>query len=64
VITLLTCKQAAAWLRLSETTIRKMARERQIPCISLGDGLHFVVSELEDWFGFKFRFDTTEAKYG
>jgi excisionase family DNA binding protein len=61
---LLTCAQAAAWLRLSEGTIRKMAREGNIPCISIGDGLRFIAAELEDWFGLKFRFNDPGAKHG
>lgn len=47
---LLNCEQVAAWLRCSESTVKKMVRQKQIPCIKLRKGIRFIVSELEFWF--------------
>lgn len=33
---LLTCKEAAAELRLNEETVRVLARRRELPCVRLG----------------------------
>jgi len=48
--TILSCTQAAAWLRCSETTIRKMVKQKQIPYIKCGKRMLFIAAELEDYF--------------
>ena len=49
---ILSCSQVAVWLQRSEAAVKKMARLGQIPYIKSGKGLRFILSELEDWFGF------------
>ena len=58
--TILNCAQAAAWLRCSESTIRKMAEQEQIPFIRCGRKLLFIAAELEDWFFCKVDADAQE----
>ena len=52
---ILSCSQIAVWLQRSEAAIKKMARLGQIHYIKSGKGLRFILSELEDWFGFNQR---------
>ena len=47
---ILNCAQVAAWLRCSETTIRKMVKQKQIPFIKCGRRVLFIAAELEDYF--------------
>ncbi len=47
--TLLTYKEAAAFLTVSEATLRRWVMLRQVPFIKIGKSVRFDPAELEAW---------------
>jgi excisionase family DNA binding protein len=44
-----TAQEVAAFLRLNEQTVRRMAARGDLPCVRVGGGLRFVPSDITRW---------------
>ena len=58
----LTMKEAAAWLRLSERSLYELARSRRLPAAQLGGKWLFPRAQLERWLAA--QADYVNIKYG
>lgn len=47
--TILTTKEAAAWLRIHPATLYRQARDGKIPSFRMGSDYRFSVRQLEEW---------------
>lgn len=48
---LASAEEAAVYLRIHVKTLRRLAREGQVPCARIGKYYRFRVSELDHWVG-------------